>query len=116
LRARFKPVSLDALDFLLADMRGALGPSCNVVLAAQQASSAALADGTGPQFAVNFLDMNCNRNRIAAVCPRHRYVPPTMHPRLPVGKSAGGQKPRSPPTGAFLYGASSRGQCGILRR
>ena len=31
-----------------------------------------------------------------------------MHLRLPVGKSAGGQKPRSPPTGAFLRRPKSR--------
>jgi hypothetical protein len=30
---RFNPVSLDALNFLLADVRGALGPYLNVALA-----------------------------------------------------------------------------------
>ena len=36
LRARFHPVSLDALNFLLADVRGALGPYLNVFLVTQQ--------------------------------------------------------------------------------
>jgi MFS family permease len=35
-RARFRPVSLDALNFLLADVRGALGPYLNVFLVTQQ--------------------------------------------------------------------------------
>ncbi len=35
-RARFRPVSLDALNFLLADVRGALGPYINVFLVTQQ--------------------------------------------------------------------------------
>jgi hypothetical protein len=30
--ARFRPMSLDALNFLLADVRGALGPFLNVFL------------------------------------------------------------------------------------
>ena len=34
--AGFKPVSLDALNFLLADVRGALGPYVNVFLVTQQ--------------------------------------------------------------------------------
>src|SRR5206468_8447428 len=34
--ARFRPVSLDALNFLLADVRGALGPYLNVFLVTQQ--------------------------------------------------------------------------------
>jgi MFS family permease len=33
---RFKPISLDALNFLLADVRGALGPYLNVFLVTQQ--------------------------------------------------------------------------------
>jgi len=33
---RFRPVSLDALNFLLADVRGALGPYLNVFLVTQQ--------------------------------------------------------------------------------
>ena len=36
MRARFSPVSLDALDFLLADVRGALGPYLNIFLVTQQ--------------------------------------------------------------------------------
>src|SRR5437899_8310710 len=32
----FRPVSLDALNFLLADVRGALGPFLNVFLVTQQ--------------------------------------------------------------------------------
>jgi predicted MFS family arabinose efflux permease len=36
---RFRPVSLDALNFLLADVRGALGPYLNVFLVTQQAWS-----------------------------------------------------------------------------
>src|SRR6202046_5585790 len=32
----FRPVSLDALNFLLADVRGALGPYLNVFLVTQQ--------------------------------------------------------------------------------
>ena len=35
-RARFRPVSLDALNFLLADVRAALGPYLNVFLVTQQ--------------------------------------------------------------------------------
>jgi MFS family permease len=34
--ARFNPVSLDAINFLLADVRGALGPYLNVFLVTQQ--------------------------------------------------------------------------------
>ncbi len=34
--ARFRPASLDALSFLLADVRGALGPYLNVFLVSQQ--------------------------------------------------------------------------------
>jgi MFS family permease len=34
--ARFHPASLDALNFLLADVRGALGPYLNVILVTQQ--------------------------------------------------------------------------------
>jgi MFS family permease len=37
--ARFRPISLDALNFLLADVRGALGPFLNVFLVTQQAWS-----------------------------------------------------------------------------
>jgi predicted MFS family arabinose efflux permease len=33
---RFQPASLDALNFLLADVRGALGPYLNVFLVTQQ--------------------------------------------------------------------------------
>jgi len=33
---RFNPVSLDAINFLLADVRGALGPYLNVFLVTQQ--------------------------------------------------------------------------------
>ena len=33
---RFTPLSLDALNFLLADVRGALGPFLNVFLVSQQ--------------------------------------------------------------------------------
>jgi hypothetical protein len=32
----FRPASLDALNFLLADVRGALGPYLNVFLVTQQ--------------------------------------------------------------------------------
>ena len=35
-KARFRPASLDALNFLLADVRGALGPYLNVFLVTQQ--------------------------------------------------------------------------------
>ena len=35
-KARFRPISLDALNFLLADVRGALGPYLNVFLVTQQ--------------------------------------------------------------------------------
>jgi MFS family permease len=35
-RAQFRPASLDALNFLLADVRGALGPFLNVFLVTQQ--------------------------------------------------------------------------------
>ena len=35
-RKRFNPLSLDALNFLLADVRGALGPYLNVFLVTQQ--------------------------------------------------------------------------------
>ena len=35
-KVRFNPVSLDALNFLLADVRGALGPYLNVFLVTQQ--------------------------------------------------------------------------------
>jgi MFS family permease len=35
-RVRFRPLSLDALNFLLADVRGALGPFLNVFLVTQQ--------------------------------------------------------------------------------
>ncbi|HJU20542.1 MAG TPA: MFS transporter, partial [Stellaceae bacterium] len=35
-KARFRPISLDALNFLLADVRGALGPFLNVYLVTQQ--------------------------------------------------------------------------------
>jgi MFS family permease len=41
LRSRFHPVSLDALNFLLADVRGALGPYLNVFLVTQQGWSQA---------------------------------------------------------------------------
>jgi hypothetical protein len=34
-RVRFRPASLDALNFLLADVRGALGPYLNVFLITQ---------------------------------------------------------------------------------
>src|SRR5437870_4600156 len=34
--ARFRPASLDALNFLLSDVRGALGPYLNVFLITQQ--------------------------------------------------------------------------------
>ena len=34
--ARFNPLSLDAINFLLADVRGALGPYLNVFLVTQQ--------------------------------------------------------------------------------
>jgi hypothetical protein len=34
--ARFRPDALDALNFLLADVRGALGPFLNVFLVTQQ--------------------------------------------------------------------------------
>ena len=37
--ARFRPASLDALNFLLADVRGALGPYLNVFLVTQQHGS-----------------------------------------------------------------------------
>ncbi|HSU05799.1 MAG TPA: MFS transporter, partial [Acetobacteraceae bacterium] len=33
---RFRPVSLDALNFLLADVRGALGPYLNVFLVTER--------------------------------------------------------------------------------
>src|ERR1700722_17215620 len=33
---RFRPLSLDAINFLLADVRGALGPYLNVFLVTQQ--------------------------------------------------------------------------------
>ena len=33
---RYRPISLDALNFLLADVRGALGPYLNVFLVTQQ--------------------------------------------------------------------------------
>ena len=33
---RFNPFSLDAINFLLADVRGALGPYLNVFLVTQQ--------------------------------------------------------------------------------
>ena len=33
---RFRPASLDALNFLLSDVRGALGPYLNVFLVTQQ--------------------------------------------------------------------------------
>ncbi len=33
---KFRPASLDALNFLLADVRGALGPYLNVFLVTQQ--------------------------------------------------------------------------------
>ena len=33
---RFHPFSLDAINFLLADVRGALGPYLNVFLVTQQ--------------------------------------------------------------------------------
>jgi hypothetical protein len=33
---RFSPLSLDALNFLLSDVRGALGPYLNVFLVTQQ--------------------------------------------------------------------------------
>jgi len=33
---RFRPLSLDALNFLLADVRGALGPYLNIFLVTQQ--------------------------------------------------------------------------------
>src|SRR6267143_7132291 len=35
-RSGYRPVSLDALNFLLADVRGALGPYLNVFLVTQQ--------------------------------------------------------------------------------
>lgn len=35
-KARFRPASLDAINFLLADVRGALGPYLNVFLVTQQ--------------------------------------------------------------------------------
>jgi len=35
-RAGFRPASLDAVNFLLADVRGALGPYLNVFLVTQQ--------------------------------------------------------------------------------
>lgn len=35
-KARFNPVSLDALNFLLADVQGALGRYLNVLLVTQQ--------------------------------------------------------------------------------
>jgi len=35
-RAGFRPRSLDAVNFLLADVRGALGPYLNVFLITQQ--------------------------------------------------------------------------------
>lgn len=35
-RRRFRPISLDAANFLLADVRGALGPYLNVFLVTQQ--------------------------------------------------------------------------------
>ena len=35
-RARFQPASLDAINFLLADVRGALGPYLNVFLVTHQ--------------------------------------------------------------------------------
>jgi hypothetical protein len=34
--SRFRPASLDALNFLLSDVRGALGPYLNVFLVTQQ--------------------------------------------------------------------------------
>ncbi len=36
MKAKFRPLSLDALNFLLADVRGALGPYLNVFLVTQQ--------------------------------------------------------------------------------
>ncbi len=35
-KAKFRPASLDAINFLLADVRGALGPYLNVFLVTQQ--------------------------------------------------------------------------------
>ncbi len=35
-QAAFRPASLDAVNFLLADVRGALGPYLNVFLVTQQ--------------------------------------------------------------------------------
>ena len=35
-KTQFRPISLDALNFLLADVRGALGPFLNVFLVTQQ--------------------------------------------------------------------------------
>jgi hypothetical protein len=35
-RTRFRPISLDAVNFLLADVRGALGPYLSVFLVTQQ--------------------------------------------------------------------------------
>ena len=35
-RNGFRPVSLDAINFLLADVRGAIGPYLNVFLVTQQ--------------------------------------------------------------------------------
>ncbi len=46
-QARFRPASLDAVSFLLADVRGALGPYLNVFLVTQQRWSQA-EGGTGP--------------------------------------------------------------------
>ena len=42
---RFRPASLDALNFLLADVRGALGPYLNVFLVTQQQWSQSRGEG-----------------------------------------------------------------------
>jgi hypothetical protein len=44
-RQHVRPASLDALNFLLSDVRGALGPYLNVFLVTQQHRSQAAAHG-----------------------------------------------------------------------
>jgi hypothetical protein len=69
---RFIPLSLDAVNFLLADVRGALGPYLNVFLVTRQhwsLSENRPPPGRRPESS----EVDCSRDRVSAAAqPAHR--------------------------------------------
>jgi hypothetical protein len=60
-KKQFRPISLDVLNFLLSDVRGALGPFLNVFLVTQQHWSQSSAhnagvEGSSPSLSTNLIN------------------------------------------------------------